>query len=136
MNAFKFYFNDAGLLLSIYEHNACYEIINGNLEVSKDGIFENVAAQCLTDDGWTIYYYQKSDSLKIDFVTSIKGIIVPIVVKSGRNTKAMSLKSIVEKENLEYGIVFSMNNLNCSSKKISYYPLYMIMFFKRWNSKF
>ncbi len=128
LNAFKFYFNDTGLLLSFYDQNIRFEIINGNLGVFKGGVFENVIAQCLIDNGLSLYYYQKSDTLEIDFVTSIQGKIVPIEVKSGRNTKAMSLKTIIEKEKLEYGIVFSMNNLNCSNKKIKYYPLYMIMF--------
>ncbi len=128
LNAFKFYFNDTGLLLSFYDQNIRFEIINGNLGVFKGGVFENVIAQCLIDNGLSLYYYQKSDSLEKDFVTSIQGKIVPIEVKSGRNTKAISLKTIIEKEKLEYGIVFSMNNLNCSNKKIKYYPLYMIMF--------
>lgn len=128
LNAFKFYFNDTGLLLSFYEPSTSYEIINGNLGVFKGGIFENAMAQCLIDNGLPLYYYQKSESLEIDFVTSIKGKIVPIEVKSGKNTKASSIKNIIEKENLDYGIVFSMNNMNCSNKKIKYYPLYMIMF--------
>ncbi len=128
VNAFKFYFNDTGLLLSLYEHDASYEIINGNLGIFKGGVFENVIAQCLIDNGLNIYYYQKNDSLEIDFVTTLKGKIIPIEVKSGKNTKSSSLKTILEKENLEYGIVLSMNNINCSNKKILYYPLYMIMF--------
>lgn len=134
LNAFKFYFNDTGLLLSFYEQNVSYDIINGNLGVFKGGIFENAIAQCLIDNGLPIYYYQKSDTIEIDFVTSIQGKIVPIEVKSGKNTKASSIKTIVEKENLEYGIVFSMNNMNCSNKKIKYYPLYMIMFLKDENN--
>lgn len=128
VNAFKFYFNDTGLLLSFYEQNVRYEIINGNLGVFKGGIFENAIAKCLIDNGLSIYYYQKGEKLEIDFVTSIQGRIVPIEVKSGRNTKASSIKSILEKENPDYGIILSMNNINCSNEKIKYYPLYMIMF--------
>lgn len=130
LNAFKFYFNDTGILLSFYEENVSYDIINGNLGVFKGGIFENVIAQCLINNGLPIYYYQKGDNVEIDFVTSIKGSIIPIEVKSGRKTKAQSLKNILEKENLKYGIVLSMNNINCSNPKIKYYPLYMIMFLK------
>lgn len=128
LNAFKFYFNDTGLLLSFYEQNVRYEIINGNLGVFKGGIFENAIAECLFDNNLPIYYYQKSETLEIDFITSIKGKIVPIEVKSGKNTKATRLRKILEKENFDYGIVFSMNNINISNKNIKYYPLYMIMF--------
>lgn len=128
LNAFKFYFNDTGLLLSFYEQNVSFDIINGYLGVFKGGIFENVIAQCLIDNGLPIYYYQKNDSVEIDFITFMNGKIVPIEVKSGKNTKAASLKTTIEKENLDYGIVLSMNNVNCSNPKIHYYPLYMIMF--------
>ena len=128
LNAFKFYFNDTGLLLSFYEQNVSFDIINGNLGVFKGGIFENAIAQCLIDNGLPIYYYQKNDSVEIDFITFMNGKIVPIEVKSGKNTKATSLKTTIEKENLDYGIVLSMNNVNCTNPKIQYYPLYMIMF--------
>ncbi len=129
-NAFKFYFNDTGLLLAFYKENASYEIINGNLGVFKGGIFENVVAQCLIDNELDIYYYQKSDNLEIDFVTYIDNNIVPIEVKSSTNTKGISIKNIVEKENLEYGIILSMNNINCSNSKVKFLPLYMVMFLK------
>ena len=130
LNAFKFYLNDTGLLLSFYEENVSFEILNGNLRVFKGGVFENIIAQCLIDNGLDIYYYQKSDNLEIDFVTYIDGKIIPIEVKSGRNTKGISIKNIIEKELLEYGIILSMNNLNYSNSKIKYLPLYMVMFLK------
>lgn len=129
-NAFKFYLNDTGLLLAFYNQNASYEIINGNLGVFKGGIFENAIAQCLTSNGLDIYYYQKSDYIEIDFVTYIDNKIVPIEVKAGNNVQAISIKNIIEKEKLDYGIVLSMNNLNVSNSKIKYYPLYMVMFMK------
>jgi len=128
VNAFKFYFNDIGLLLSFYEQNVRFEIINGNLGIFKGGFFENAIAQCLIDNNLPIYYYQKRENVEIDFVTTIHGRIVPIEVKSGRNMKVPSIKSIVEKDNIDYGIILSLNNINCENKKIKYYPLYMIMF--------
>ena len=72
----------------------------------------------------------KADNLEIDFITYLNNKIIPIEVKSGKNTKAVSIKNIVEKEKLEYGIILSMNNLNCSNSKIKFIPLYMTMFIK------
>lgn len=129
-NAFKFYLNDTGLLLAFYKENLSNEIINGNLGIFKGGIFENIVAQCLTDNELDIYYYQKADNLEIDFITYLNNKIIPIEVKSGKNTKAVSIKNIVEKEKLDYGIILSMNNLNCSNSKIKFFPLYMTMFLK------
>ena len=128
--AFKFYLHDTGLLLAFYKENVSHEIINGNLGIFKGGIFENVIAQSLINNNLDIYYYQKSDNLEIDFVTSINNKIIPIEVKSGRNTKGISIKNTVEKEGLEYGIIFSMNNINCNNPKIKLYPLYMVIFLK------
>lgn len=71
---------------------------------------------------------KKSDNLEIDFVTYLDNRIVPIEVKSGKNIKAVSIKNILEKEKLDYGIIFSTNNLNCSNPKIKFLPLYMVMF--------
>ena len=129
-NAFKFYLNDTGLLLAFYKENLSNEIINGNLGIFKGGVFENIVAQVLTDNELDIYYYQKADNLEIDFITYLNNKIIPMEVKSGKNTKAVSIKNIVEKEKLEYGIILSMNNLNCSNSKIKFIPLYMTMFIK------
>ena len=129
-NAFKLYFNDTGLLLALYSENVSFEIINGNLGVFKGGVLENVIAKCLIDNGLDIYYYQKADRLEIDFVVYIDNKIVPIEVKPGHNTKATSLKNVIEAENLDYGIVFSQNNLNTENDKIKFLPLYMVMFLK------
>jgi len=129
-NAFKFYFNDTGLLLAFYKENLSNEIINGNLGVFKGGVFENIVAQCLIDNDLDIYYYQKDDNLEIDFVTYLNNKIVPIEVKSSKNTKAISIKNLIKKEKLDYGIILSMNNLNCNNPQIKFIPLYMIMFIK------
>lgn len=129
-NSFKLYLNDTGLLLAFYKENVSYDILNENLGVFKGGIFENAIAKCLIDNELNIYYYQKSDYIEIDFVTSIDNKIIPIEVKSGKNTKCLSIKNIIEKENLDCGVVFSMNNLNFLNPKIKYLPLYSIMFFK------
>ena len=77
-NAFKFYFNDTGLLLAFYKENLSNEIINGNLGIFKGGIFENIVAQCLIDNDLDIYYYQKSNNLEIDFITYLDNKIIPL----------------------------------------------------------
>lgn len=75
-----------------------------------------------------IYSCRVGDRLEIDFVTIIKNKIVPIEVKSGTNTKSKSFNNVLERENLEYGIKLSLNNVNCSNSKIKCFPLYFAMF--------
>ncbi len=132
-NAFKFYLSDTGLLLAFYKENLSNEIINGNLGIFKGAIFENIIAQSLIYNDLDIYYYQKADNLEIDFVTYFDNKIVPIEVKSGKNVKATSIKNIIEKEKLDYGIILSTNNLNYENPKIKMLPLYMIIFLKTTN---
>ena len=128
--SFKLYFNDTGLLLAMYEGNAQFEILNGNAGIFKGGIFENVIAQTLLQNNIPLYYYRRDEKLEIDFVTLLNNDIVPIEVKSGHNTKSISLNNIIEKNNIKYGIKLSMNNVNCSHSKIKCYPLYMSIFIK------
>jgi predicted AAA+ superfamily ATPase len=128
--SFKLYYFDTGLLLSMYEENVQNEIINGNLGVFKGGVFENIIAQVLQYNEMPLYYYRRDDRLEVDFISYLNGNIVPIEVKSGKNTKSISLNNIIERENLTYGIKLSMNNVNCSNPRYKCFPLYMSMFIK------
>ncbi|MDE6661566.1 MAG: ATP-binding protein, partial [Anaeroplasmataceae bacterium] len=128
VSSFKLYFVDTGLLLSMYEEdNIQSEILNGNLGIFKGALFENVIAQILISNEMPIYYYRRDDRLEIDFVTNLNNRIIPIEVKSGKNTKSISLSNIINKEELEYGIKLSMNNVNCSNSRFKCFPLYMAM---------
>lgn len=131
--SFKLYFNDTGLLLAMYEGNVQFEILNGNAGIFKGGIFENVIAQTLLQNNIPLYYYRRDDRLEIDFVTLINNNIVPIEVKSGHNTKSISLSNVIEKNNIKYGIKLSMNNVNCFHSKIKCFPLYMSIFIRDNN---
>jgi predicted AAA+ superfamily ATPase len=115
----------------MYEENVQYDILKGNLGVFKGGVFENVIAQILSCNEMPIYYYRRDNRLEIDFVTIIDNKIVPIEVKAGTNTKSESFNNVLEKENIEYGIKLSLNNVNCSNSKIKRFPLYLAMFIGR-----
>ena len=132
ISSFKFYFIDTGLLLSLYEEDVQSNILQGDLGVLKGGIFENIIAQSLLANNMPIYYYRRDDKMEIDFVTYYKENIVPIEVKSSKNTKSISLSRLLinKKSNVKYGIKLSMNNINCNNDLIKCYPLYMVMFIK------
>lgn len=130
INSFKFYLHDTGLLLSMYKENLSNEIINGNLGVFKGALFENIIAQILINNDLDIYYFQKDENVEVDFVTYLDNKILPIEVKSGKNTRSISLKYLISKNIVDYGIVLSMNNLNKDNPNILYLPLYMSMFLK------
>lgn len=125
--SFKLYLNDTGLLLSMYEENMYLKILNGELGVFKDGVFENLVYLMLKQKHNNIYYYEKGQT-KIDFITLINNEITPIEVKSGYNTKSKSLKVYIEKNRPNKAIKLSLNNINCNDDIIECYPLYMTMF--------
>ena len=130
-SCFKLYFMDTGLLLAMYGgKNLQGKILAGEIGIFKGALFENVIAQILVGNGLIPYYYRRDDRLEIDFVVSLDDKIVPIEVKAGTNTKSKSLLNVIEKQNLEYGIKLSMNNVNCSNPKYKCFPLYLTMFIK------
>lgn len=134
LQSFKLYFNDTGLLLAMYEGTPHYDIISGNASIFKGGIFENAIAQSLIQNNMPIYYYRRDDRLEIDFVTLIDNKIIPIEVKSGKNTKSISLNNILDKYNIDCGIKLSLNNVNCTNPKVKCFPLYMVIFIKNRNT--
>ncbi len=77
--------------------------------------------------------HRRDGRLEIDFITLLNNDIVPIEIKSGRNSKSISLNNIIEKNNIKYAIKLFMNNVNCSNPKIKCYPLYMSIFIKNDN---
>ncbi len=130
-SCFKLYFMDTGLLLAMYGgKNLQGKILAGEIGIFKGALFENVIAQILVGNGLVPYYYRRDDRLEIDFVITLDDKIVPIEVKAGTNTKSKSFINIIEKQNLEYGIKLSMNNVNCTNPKYKCFPLYMTMFIK------
>ncbi len=130
-SCFKLYFMDTGLLLAMYGgKNLQGKILTGEIGIFKGALFENVIAQILVGNGLTPYYYRRDERLEINFIVSLDDKIVPIEVKAKTNTKSKSLINVIEKQNLEYGIKLSMNNVNCSNPKYKCFPLYMTMFIK------
>ncbi|MBO6056135.1 MAG: ATP-binding protein [Alphaproteobacteria bacterium] len=96
-NIFKLFPMDLGLLgcmtdvdlASIFVKDSFFEEFNG-------AFAEQFIAQTIISSDFNPFYYAKSNSrLKLDFVIQYKDLAIPIEVKSGNNTKAKSLKTIL-----------------------------------------
>lgn len=93
-DCFKVYMADTGLFISMLDDGTQADILQGNLHSFKGAIYENVLADILGKMGRKLYYYQKSDSLEIDFVVRYKGECTPLECKAKTgNTK--SLKTLL-----------------------------------------
>lgn len=124
---FKLYLNDTGLLTSIYGFETKLAILNNTIKGNaKDGIYENIIAECLAKKGYPLYYYKPNDSLELEFIIEKNGEVVPIEVKAG-NTVSVSLNNFIAifKPNVAYKLIANRNGK--IDGKITL-PHYMIMF--------
>lgn len=94
-NIFKLYFKDSALFVSLLEKGTAYKILNGELNIYKGAIYENIVADIFSKNQKKLYYFHKDSGLEIDFVTVVddKTTIIEIKATNG-NTK--SAKTVLE----------------------------------------
>lgn len=132
---FKLYFSDVGMLTSEYGMGAKRMLLTGDKNLNAGGIYENAVAQELASRHFDLYYYNSKKQGELDFVIEYHNKILPIEVKSGKDYHIHSaITHCVENEEyqIEEGIVAA--NCNVSKEgKITYLPIYMIMFLEQEN---
>ncbi len=129
-NLFKLFLSDVGLLASMYMDQIQIKILNHEKDINFGSIYENAAAQELKAHGFELYYFNSKKKGELDFLVEYQGNVLPIEIKSGKDyTKHAALSNVLANE--QYGIpaayVFHNGNVS-SSGKITYYPIYMLMF--------
>lgn len=132
-NLFKFFMTDTGLLCAMCSGDVQYQIVNGDYSINQGSIMENMFAQQLKANGFSLYYYDKNKIGEVDFVVEQHAALVPVEIKSGKDYKThRALDNLLEIEEykLKEAFVFCIGNIECI-EKIVYLPLYMIMFFKK-----
>ena len=125
--------NDIGLLrrMSNLDSNI---ILEGNklLEEFKGAFTENYVAITLCYLYNTNPKYYTFDRHEIDFVIQRKNKIIPIEVKSDKNTNNNSLTKFNSNNDNEISFRFSLNNLTKDGKIINI-PLYFIEYIDNLN---
>lgn len=94
-DCFKVYMADTGLFISMLEEGTQWSIMQGDLHSYKGAIYENVLADILGKMGRKLYYYQKPDSIEIDFLMRYKGKCVPLECKA-RTGNAKSMQTLLK----------------------------------------
>lgn len=126
-NLFKLFMGDVGLLTSMFIKDTALEILAKNPNVNYGAIYENVVAQELKTKGVDIYYYKNKKRGELDFVTeTLKGKILPIEVKSGKDYKRHNaLSNLLEEKAyaLEEGFVLCEANIK-KEGRTTYLPVY------------
>ena len=103
---------DTGLLVShafteaeIAEGELYRQILNDRLSINEGMLFENAIAQCLTANGYHLFFYTRyndekhRNDIEIDFLISngskTKPKVFPIEVKSGKRYTTTSLERFI-----------------------------------------
>lgn len=131
-NLIKLYVSDVGLLTCMYGAGAKLKILMNDNSMNCGGIYENTVAQELTAHGFDAYFYNSHKQGELDFVIENNGAALPIEIKSGKDYYIHSaINNVIG--NAEYDIkeAFIFANCNVEVKdKITYFPIYMVMFIK------
>lgn len=111
-DAFKLYFFDVGLLGAaslldpsvLLEKNALFSEFKGSL--TENYVCQELVGQC----GIKPYYWSAENSQgEVDFVYAFNNAIMPVEVKAEVNLRAKSLRSLVERYQLEKGLRLSLS---------------------------
>lgn len=125
-DSFKIYMADTGLFVSMLDEGTQSDILQGRLYGYKGAIFENLMADILGKMGRKLYYYQKVDSIEIDFVIRYKGECVPIECKAV-NGNAKSMRTLLnhpEKYHVSHALKFGDYNIGRNGSLLTL-PMYM-----------
>lgn len=131
---FKLFSNDVGLLACQYSDGIQLKILTGDDVINHGSIFENVVTQELHAHGFNeLYYYNSKKMGEVDFVVELNGEVCPIEVKSGKNyARHRALNNILNCKDYTIPQAIVLCNDNYSIKdKVSYMPIYMVMFINK-----
>ena len=130
-NLFKLFSNDVGLLACQYSDGIQLKVLKGDDAINYGSIYENVVAQELLAHGFSeLYYYNSKKMGEVDFVVEHNGEVFPIEVKSGKDyARHRALNNILDcsEYNISESVVLCNDNYT-QKDKITYAPIYMVMF--------
>lgn len=131
----KLYLNDVGILSALLYGNNIRAILEDVRSINLGSVYETVVASELAAHGYKLFYYDNRTKGEVDYLIDDYNSlsVVPIEVKSGKDyTVHSALNHFVN--NAEYHIqtVFVLSNAReiTAKGKITYLPIYDIMFFE------
>ncbi len=133
-NLLKLYLNDVGILTGIHYGNNIRAILDDVRSINLGSVYETVVATELIAHGYRLFYYDNRSKGEVDYLIDDYESLsaIPIEVKSGKDyTIHSALNTLVANE--DYGIkkayVLSNEREVRSNGKITYFPIYYVMFF-------
>ena len=135
-NLLKLYLNDVGLLTNILYRNNIRAVLDDTKSINLGSVYESVVASELKAHGFTLYYYDNKARGEVDYLIDDYESLstVPLEIKSGKDyTVHSALNHFVSNEdyNVKKGFVLSNERTVTKKGKITYLPIYYIMFFNQ-----
>ncbi len=134
-NDYKIYYRDTGLLVASLDDEAQDDLrLNKNFNTYKGALYENMIADILVKQGYSLFYYKNEKStLEMDFFVRDINSLVPVEVKANDNATT-SLKKLIENEkysDIKYGIKLCNKNIGFNGKFYTF-PYFCAFLLKRF----
>lgn len=140
-NLLKLYLNDVGILTGILYGNNIRAVLNDERSINLGSVYETAVASELIAHGHKLFYYDNRSKGEVDYLIDDYDSLsaVPIEVKSGKDyTVHSALNTFVQNEDYHIKKAFVVSNERnvTQNGKITYIPIYYIMFFNAdWGNK-
>lgn len=133
-NLLKLYLNDVGILTGILYGNNIRAILDDKRSINLGSVYETAVASELVAHGYKLFYYDNRSKGEVDYLIDDYDSlsVVPIEVKSGKGyTVHSALNSFTKNEDyhIKKAFVFSNEQTITQKGKVTYLPIYYIMFF-------
>lgn len=132
---YKVYYKDTGLLIASLDEEAQEDLrANKNLGTYKGAIYENIVADMLVKQGYTLYYYSNDrPPIEMDFFVRDTDSLIPIEVKANDGATA-SLNNLLKEgkyPDIKYGIKLGHKNIGYNGKFYTF-PYFLAFLLKRY----
>ena len=133
-NLLKLYLNDVGILTGILYGNNIRAVLDDERSINLGSVYETVVTSELIAHGHKLFYYDNRSKGEVDYLIDDYDSLsaVPIEVKSGKDyTVHSALNTFVTNEEYHIKKAFVVSNERnvTQNGKITYIPIYYIMFF-------
>ncbi len=133
-NLLKLYLNDVGILTGILYGNNIRAVLDDEKSINLGAVYETAVASELIAHGFKLFYYDNRSKGEVDYLVDDYNSLsaVPIEVKSGKDyTVHSALNTFVKNEDYHVKKAFVVSNERSVTQngKITYLPIYYIMFF-------
>ncbi len=132
---YKIYYRDTGLLIGALDEEAQEDLrYNKNFNIYKGAIYENVVADMLVKQGYSLFFYKnEKGTVEMDFFVRDTNSLVPVEVKA-IDGSTVSLNRLIDNEkyaDVQYGIKLGYKNIGFNGKFYTF-PYFLTFLIKRF----